>query len=787
MQSEQKCKYNIAALYNFANGNIVKLKEYNHFNAMRFHFITGILALSTAMASAQTVAPAPTRLTTALIEHSDRVWENGYVSSLSLADLPTAIERTQLALIRSAHPMLGWVLPSLQNGTVQTAYRIVVASSPDLLDEGKADVWDSGKVASANSSAVKMEGAALQPNTTYWWKVKTWDNYGNDSDYSAPRGFLTADVLDDAPSRYPLSITDEQPVSLSEGGLIDFGKAAFGRLRLTLDSSTGTDTVVVHLGEKSAAGKVDRKPGARIRYAAYRLPLQRGRHTYSIKLRPDRKNADRRKGNGSKVNPVYMPDYIGEVYPFRYVELENYNGKLTAADVQRQSVSYPYDDSAATFTSSDSVLNQVWELCKYTIKATSFTGTYIDGDRERIAYEGDALINQLGHYNTDREYSMARHSAEYLLANPTWPTEWNLEQVQLAWNDYLHTGDTVSLARCYDRLVPKAMLALRESNGLISTQTGKVDKAFMKSIGFRGKQVSDIVDWPQTGAAGDEKECEGEADGYVFTDYNTVVNALHYEAVRLLGEMANALGKTEDAERYAAEAEKAGKAFNALLFDKKNRRYVDGIGTDHASLHANMTALALGLVPDKQVKGVVDFVKSRGMACSVYGAQYLLAALYNAGAGDYALELLRATGKRSWWNMLRKGSTVTLEAWDEVYKPNLDWNHAWGAAPANAIPRGLFGIVPLEPGYSKFQIKPQLGTLTRAAITVPSIKGEISVNVDGDSMKVTVPVNTTAEVWVPTAKGKSTLLVDGEKVKATRNGNFLKTTLGSGNYTLTAK
>ena len=75
----------------------------------------------------------------------------------------------------------------------------------------------------------------------------------------------------------------------------------------------------------------------------------------------------------------------------------------------------------------------------------SFAGIYVDGDRERIPYEADALINQLCHYGVDREYSMARRSHEYLLNRPTWPTEWILQSVLIAWYDYMYTGDSRSL------------------------------------------------------------------------------------------------------------------------------------------------------------------------------------------------------------------------------------------------------------------------------------------------------------------------------------------------------
>ncbi len=187
-----------------------------------------------------------------------------------------------------------------------------------------------------------------------------------------------------------------------------------------------------------------------------------------------------------------MPAYIGEVYPFRYCELENYPGDIKDRDIVRQSVHYPFNDHAATFHSSDSVLNQVWELCKYSIKATSFSGTYVDGDRERIPYEADALINQLGHYYTDREFSMARHSNEHLIYNATWPTEWNLQTLIMAWADYMHTGNRQSIVQCYDDLKAKTLLALKENNSLISSRTGKLTPNFIKAFILK-ERISGIL------------------------------------------------------------------------------------------------------------------------------------------------------------------------------------------------------------------------------------------------------------------------------------------------------
>ena len=217
------------------------------------------------------------------------------------------------------------------------------------------------------------------------------------------------------------------------------------------------------------------------------------------------------------------------------------------------------------------------------------------------------------------------------------------------------------------------------------------------------------------------------------------------------------------------------------LFNKKTGTYCDGIGTDHQSLHANMYPLAFGLVPEKEQETVVDFIRSRGMACSVYGAQFLLDALYDAGAADHALELLTSDTERSWYNMIRVGSTISLEAWDNKFKPNQDWNHPWGAAPANIIPRKLMGIEPLEAGFAKMRIKPQPASLREASLIMPTIRGNVEVSFENTPdrfiLRTSTPANTRADIYLPLdAKIKRyELTLNGAPVThAIREGNFIK-------------
>ena len=87
--------------------------------------------------------------------------------------------------IDSLQPRLGWVLASEERGTVQAAYQVLVASSAKALAEGKGDLWDSGRVASAESIDVAYQGRDLGSLEDCFWRVKVWDNHGNDAD-SAP-------------------------------------------------------------------------------------------------------------------------------------------------------------------------------------------------------------------------------------------------------------------------------------------------------------------------------------------------------------------------------------------------------------------------------------------------------------------------------------------------------------------------------------------------------------------------------------------------------------------------
>jgi hypothetical protein len=558
--------------------------------------------------------------------------------------------------------------------------------------------------------------------------------------------------------RAPTRLVGEAPIRISAVApgvlLVDFGRVAFGNLRLTPPAGTSA-SVTVHFGEALAAGRVSRTPPGSVRYA--KVQVQLAGAELVVAPPPDARNTrrvgpdDKPDKNGYLTPPaVLTPTDWGVVLPFRWVEIEGWPGELAPRQIRRQSAfAASWDDDAAAFRSSDVLLDRIWELCRYSIKATTFAGVYVDGDRERIPYEADAYLNQLSHYATDRDRQMARDTFDWLVQHPTWPTEWRAHMVFMAHADWMDSGDRAWVSARYDALKSKLLLGRTRADGLVTSDAAAI-------------QQGDLVDWPT-----------GERDGFVFTPVNTVVNAFHLRTLALMAELADAIGRRADAESYRAREVATRAAFQATLFDPARGVYRDGEGTEHASLHANLFPLAFGLVPQDQRERVTGWLRSRGMACSVYAAQYLLEALFENGSSDAALARMTAPTDRSWGHMLESGTTITWEAWDQKFKPNQDWNHAWGAAPANLLPRFVLGVQPLTPGWRRALVRPRPGSLTRAEGKVPTPRGPVFVGWTrgtGFRMELRLPAAVTARVELPASERSQGVLVGGKPARARRSG-----------------
>ena len=116
--------------------------------------------------------------------------------------------------IGTREPRLSWIVtaPDADRGQSQTAYRLLAASEPALLEPGKADLWDSGRVESAETLGIVYGGKPLASGRRVVWKVMAWDRDGRESPWSEPASFSLG-LLDAADWNGEwISIHDESPL-----------------------------------------------------------------------------------------------------------------------------------------------------------------------------------------------------------------------------------------------------------------------------------------------------------------------------------------------------------------------------------------------------------------------------------------------------------------------------------------------------------------------------------------------------------------------------------------------
>jgi hypothetical protein len=258
---------------------------------------------------------------------------------------------------------------------------------------------------------------------------------------------------------------------------------------------------------------------------------------------------------------------------FRYVEIIGSPVAITADNVKGYALRQEFDDEAAAFTSSNNFLNELYEFTKYSIKATNQDLWTDSQARERGPYEGDAIINMAASNAFSANYALGRHSHEYLIDNQTWPQEYKLFSVEMAWMDYLYTGNRASIDKYYTKLKNKFP-------GTFNTGTGLV------SAVYSGNSDRVLIDWP-----------ESERDNYQLQTYATGYNALYVSACEAMANIAGRLGNETDRAFYQTRANTVRKAMISKLYNPQKGAFDDSMGergalSGHCSQHATAYALA---------------------------------------------------------------------------------------------------------------------------------------------------------------------------------------------------
>lgn len=458
---------------------------------------------------------------------------------------------------------------------------------------------------------------------------------------------------------------------------------------------------------------------------------------YTINLRKAKAETVYYKGSG-----IYRPrfTYMG----FRYVELSGVayeDGLLTAYAI--------YSDMERTghFTCDNPLVDRLYRNLVWGQKSNYIeVPTDCPQRDERMGYTGDGhVFAQTGAYNFDTQafwakflkdirYSQAANTEGYVGGTaPADPNEKGIGFMSmLGWGNCIcivpemlfhHYGTDRYVRENYDCMKAFVDCEIRKMGGLF----GKKDLWIAPSLG----------DWLAMGR--DVK--------YMAMHNGPVSNAFIVNDLRIMVWAANLLGKTEDANKYAAQLEKTRSAYIKAFVKKDGTMKDDYQG---AYIMALRMALPKGELWDKVYAKMVQRVKKDGMQTGFFATEHILPLLADNGDEKLAFDLLLDDRCGGWMYQVKAGATTTWERWDAL-RPDgtvneskmssdnmVSFNHYSFGSVGKFYYQYILGIQPMEPGFSKIRIQPRIDS------RIGSFSGrykDIAVAYDGQTLHILTPAD----------------------------------------------
>jgi len=455
----------------------------------------------------------------------------------------------------------------------------------------------------------------------------------------------------------------------------------------------------------------------------------------------------------------------------RWVTIEGLKYQPALSDIRVQLVRTDYA-RAADFKCSNDLLNRIYDTTLWTFEDLSLGGYVVDcAHRERMGYGGDAHATTecgLNNYSLGAFYtkwsqdwrdvqggSAAWGTAEMAAVKDaveagnlpyTAPTYWGGGGpgwsgycVTLPWEMYERYGDTSILQENFPTI--QRWLAFLET------------KAQANILRRWGGQWDFLGDWLWPGAKGvngDTRETLFFNNCYWIFNLQTAAN------------IADVIGKKDDAQKYRARADEVRTAVHREFFIPSENSYVNGF-------QAYLAIALLADLPPEDVRPVVMkrledeiLVRRKGhIHAGITGGAFLFKTLLALDRQDLLFTMANQETYPGWGDMLRDGATTIYESWD---KDNSLCHSSYLYIGAWFI-EGLAGIKTdlAHPGLQRFILKPGIvndPSLTWVKAHHDSQYGRIVSNWTLDEKRtltwnVTVPPNTTAAAILPTADEKT--------------------------------
>ena len=567
-----------------------------------------------------------------------------------------------------------------------------------------------------------------------WLPARAW---------TAPMGQLVAQV---GPT---IRVTEELPaVTVSEPKpgvfIFDFGQNAAGRARFKVAGPKGTRVQIRH-------AEILRPDGT-----LYTDNLQGAKCTDVYIL----------KGVGEEVwAPAFT--YRG----FRYAELTGYPG-APPKDALVMQVMHAALPTTGTFSCSEDIINRVQKNILWGMRSNFYSvPTDCPQRDERLGWTGDIQLflptacwnmNVAGYMtkwmrdvvDSRTPDGAATDVAPALNAGPGAPG-WADAITVTPWNIYTHYGDTRIIETHYAAMADwLRYMRKKATDGLYA-------------VGRYG-------DWVPVEPSPKE----------------TLAGAYQHLSTKCLADMAEAIGKADEAAELRRQA--------AAIADLYNRRYFNAADNQYKgrTQTANLVPLWFGITPkDKRAAVVRNIAQSivahdNHLTTGFIGTAYLMPALSTFGRDDLAGKLAVQRSYPSWGYMVDAGATTIWERWnsdkyEELRSGMNSFNHYAFGTVGQWYYEYLVGIRPLEPGFKRILIEPHPSGIRSAEASFHSMYGPIRCAWSRDktfTMNVSIPANTTALIRTPEPCAGNLGPDDRKVVDSAGNTSF---EVGAGLYTFT--
>lgn len=391
------------------------------------------------------------------------------------------------------------------------------------------------------------------------------------------------------------------------------------------------------------------------------------------------------------------------------------------------------------FKCDDEYFNTYWEKTMRTLYV-NMRDTYFDcPDRERAQWWGDGtlLMAECFYSHSIPSHAMAKKGLlqlckhqrrDYTIYSPipgVWGSELPAQMLATVglpgvWKYYMHTGDLATLSELYPYIRNYLSIWTLDEKGL----------TVFRKIGWNWG------DW------GDNR------------DMRLIYAAWHYIALDAASRMANVLGKTEESAYYKQQMGKLKVGFNTCWDGTAYRHPLYKEDTDD---RVQALAVVGGLADAEKYPAIKKLFRTQKHA-SPYMEKYITDACFIMGDGEFGMERVRERYKK----MVEHPDYTTLfEGWGigaEGFGGGTT-NHAWSGGPLITVCEYLMGITPLEAGWGRFEVKPNLTTFKKASLNVPTVKGLVKFAFKKNDKKtiftLVIPNGTEAIFYLPTTETKN--------------------------------